>query len=152
MYMDDLWGFYNIPIIGEVITTPGTYFWEACLPDGSINCTAPSPITADIGAGQWGMHGLYEWTTTSNIDLVNVWDVSVGPGGVISLSVIDSDGDGVLGVAEVDGAFIDSLGDGFSIALDLTLTPTAVPIPPALWLFGSGLLGLIGMARRKKAA
>jgi hypothetical protein len=30
--------------------------------------------------------------------------------------------------------------------------PAAVPIPPALWLFGSGLLGLIGIARRKKAA
>ena len=26
-----------------------------------------------------------------------------------------------------------------------------IPIPPALYLFGSGLLGLIGMARRKKA-
>ncbi len=29
---------------------------------------------------------------------------------------------------------------------------TAVPIPSAAWLFGSGLLGLVGMARRKKAA
>ena len=29
--------------------------------------------------------------------------------------------------------------------------PAAVPIPTALWLFGSGLLGLIGTARRKKA-
>ena len=27
--------------------------------------------------------------------------------------------------------------------------PPAVPIPPAVWLFGSGLLGLIGIARRK---
>jgi hypothetical protein len=26
-----------------------------------------------------------------------------------------------------------------------------VPIPPALWLFGSGLLGLIGVARKKAA-
>jgi len=26
---------------------------------------------------------------------------------------------------------------------------TVVPIPPALWLFGSGLLGLIGVARKK---
>ena len=29
---------------------------------------------------------------------------------------------------------------------------TVVPIPPALWLFGSGLLGLIGVSKRKKVA
>lgn len=29
---------------------------------------------------------------------------------------------------------------------------TVVPVPAAVWLFGSGLLGLIGVARRKKAA
>ena len=29
---------------------------------------------------------------------------------------------------------------------------SAVPVPAALWLFGSGLLGLIGISRRKKAA
>ena len=28
---------------------------------------------------------------------------------------------------------------------------TAIPIPAAVWLFGSGLIGLVGMARRKKA-
>jgi hypothetical protein len=28
---------------------------------------------------------------------------------------------------------------------------TSVPIPAAVWLFGSGLIGLIGVARRKKA-
>jgi hypothetical protein len=27
----------------------------------------------------------------------------------------------------------------------------AVPIPAAVWLFGSGLIGLIGAARRKKS-
>lgn len=27
-----------------------------------------------------------------------------------------------------------------------------VPVPAAVWLFGSGLLGLVGMARRKKAS
>jgi hypothetical protein len=31
------------------------------------------------------------------------------------------------------------------------ISPNAVPIPPAVWLFGSGLLGLIGVARRKTA-
>ena len=29
--------------------------------------------------------------------------------------------------------------------------PSVVPVPAAVWLFGSGLLGLAGMARRKKA-
>ena len=32
-----------------------------------------------------------------------------------------------------------------------TAATTVVPIPAAVWLFGSGLLGLIGVARRKKA-
>lgn len=32
------------------------------------------------------------------------------------------------------------------------LTLTAIPVPPALWLFGSGLLGLAGIARRRRAA
>jgi hypothetical protein len=30
-------------------------------------------------------------------------------------------------------------------------TPTAVPVPAAVWLFGSGLVGLAGFARRKAA-
>lgn len=31
----------------------------------------------------------------------------------------------------------------------LEITPSAVPVPAAVWLFGSGLLGLVGVARRK---
>jgi len=33
-----------------------------------------------------------------------------------------------------------------------TIALATVPIPATIWLFGSGLLGLVGMARRKKAA
>jgi hypothetical protein len=32
---------------------------------------------------------------------------------------------------------------------DLTATPSAVPVPAAAWLFGSALLGLMGISRRK---
>jgi hypothetical protein len=28
---------------------------------------------------------------------------------------------------------------------------SSVPVPAAVWLFGSGLLGLVGVARRKKS-
>lgn len=31
-------------------------------------------------------------------------------------------------------------------------SPAAVPVPAAVWLFGSGLVGLAGVARRRKAA
>jgi hypothetical protein len=41
-----------------------------------------------------------------------------------------------------------SLNDIVSID-DVRLSVSQVPIPAAIWLFGSGLLGLVGIARRK---
>ena len=43
---------------------------------------------------------------------------------------------------------------GVAYRFDLTGTigTSAVPVPAAVWLFGSGLLGLVGVARRKKTA
>ena len=38
---------------------------------------------------------------------------------------------------------------GLSFSID-SLSGYVVPIPSAIWLFGSGLLGLIGIARGKK--
>jgi hypothetical protein len=49
-------------------------------------------------------------------------------------------GGGVMGI-RLDG--FDGAVSGFQLA--------AIPLPAALWLFGSGLIGLIGLAKRKKA-
>jgi hypothetical protein len=38
------------------------------------------------------------------------------------------------------------------VAGDTPVPPAEVPVPAAVWLFGSGLLGLVGIARRKKPA
>lgn len=38
------------------------------------------------------------------------------------------------------------------IDLGYTVNLTAVPLPAAVWLFGSGLLGLVGWSKRKQAA
>jgi len=40
---------------------------------------------------------------------------------------------------------------GFDNVCVDSCTPSEVPVPAAVWLFGSGLLGLVGVARRKKA-
>jgi hypothetical protein len=44
-----------------------------------------------------------------------------------------------------------------TLGADGTLTITGnstapVPLPAAVWLFGSGLMGLVGVSRRRKAA
>lgn len=43
----------------------------------------------------------------------------------------------------------DKFCDLQSLAASPAVAPPAVPVPAAAWLLGSGLLGLIGMARRK---
>jgi hypothetical protein len=49
--------------------------------------------------------------------------------------------DNILGTGDID--FDDMM-------VRAKFTSTVVPVPAAAWLFGSGLLGLIGMARRRK--
>lgn len=46
--------------------------------------------------------------------------------------------------------FSNSLNDGFNMDNIAGASSSAVPVPAAFWLLGSGLLGLIGVARRKK--
>lgn len=47
-----------------------------------------------------------------------------------------------------DGWYNDN---GAGLYMNVTEVPSAVPVPAAAWLLGSGLLGLIGVARRKTA-
>jgi len=65
---------------------------------------------------------------------------------------------GISGVHLADGTALSgyslSSDSGFDWNNAFSPVPVAdaVPVPATVWLFGSGLLGLIGVARRKKAA
>ncbi len=61
------------------------------------------------------------------------------------LYMVDEASESLYSVNSASGAatFIANLGDDYEAL-------AYVPIPAAVWLFGSGLLGLIGIARRKK--
>ena len=73
---------------------------------------------------------------SSGLDFVLTWSIEANTGS--GWQAINS----VLQGAGHDGATRSSVATGFY---------SAVPIPAAAWLFGSGLLGLVGIARRKKA-
>ena len=125
---------------GDIITTPGLY---------DIDTIEGGLITGiEVAEGQWFGHLLFDWGVSLDTDLVLVWDVTHQPDGSIELVSTDviSDlfptGSGAPGHPTIEGPTV-----GFSYSFDLLLTP--VPVPAAAWLFGSGLLGLIGLARRK---
>ena len=53
-------------------------------------------------------------------------------------------------VVDTGSGWVSSGGSlGQPNSLQAHITATVVPVPAAVWLFGSGLLGLIGIARRK---
>ena len=60
---------------------------------------------------------------------------------------------GIGGVPMWDGPFptFNANFDFTSLTVTSYTNTSVVPVPAALWLFGSGLLGLVGMARRKNA-
>jgi hypothetical protein len=52
--------------------------------------------------------------------------------------------------AKVEGTAVGSSGGKYTITM--SADPAPVPVPAAAWLLGSGLLGLVGIARRKEVA
>jgi len=80
---------------------------------------------------------LARFTATDLEDIFSLWSgetfASLGliPGASITLRAV---------------GITDELG-----SLTIQVAPAVIPIPAAAWLFGSGLIGLIGVARRKQA-
>lgn len=80
---------------------------------------------------------------------------AVGGGGTLSL-----DGNAFVGLAYTSVTYGHFVSIGTSIVADnnnvvatwdgASFSMTPVPVPAALWLFGSGLLGLVGIARRRR--
>ncbi len=98
-------------------------------------------ISMTVNPGQIGMFFQFNWNGTTS-DALNVFDVAYNNGDTI-LTPTDVDGNGIVGFAVPQGAFV-----GTDLALNFTV---ATPLPAALWLFVSAIPGLFFFARRKKS-
>ena len=99
--------------------------------------------TAGIGnmaAGQIAVGTLFDWSTSVDIPVLAVFDCTSVPGTCTGINT-------TAGGSMQTGPFA-----GATPAFNGTGDLAAVPVPAAVWLFGSGLLGLVGVARRRKAA
>jgi len=69
-----------------------------------------------------------------------------------TLATVDGDGDGIMGIPMAAMGPFPGFNATFSANLTATPKTSTVPVPTAVWLFGSGLLGLGGLARRRITA
>jgi len=70
VFFGHLWTAKAVRVFG-----PGTYTFEACTPTSSF-CTAPAPLVLKVGTGQLGAHMLFDWSTSVDIDVINVWSTT----------------------------------------------------------------------------
>jgi hypothetical protein len=118
---------------------------EQCfLHDGFVG-TSESAGTL-YGVGAW-INGTFAAEVAVFLDGV---EVGFGADGIINgwtfLGVTDTAGFNSFEFREINGTGEQVLTIR---ADDVTIGVSAVPVPPAAWLFGSGLIALIGMCRRK---
>lgn len=95
--------------------------------------SATGSYSFSLAPGQSAMGILFTWKIHTGIPVLNIVNAD-GSG-------VDIDGDGTLGTIMQNGPFAGT-PVGFS-------GQAVVPVPAAVWLMGSGLLGLVGVARRR---
>jgi len=122
-------------MINTLGDTLAPYLWEIS------DATAISPDGTGETLGLLGS----SIRNSSNIDLASIFDYEYVSGSYPYSTPGDTD-DRVRTLSwDVDP----SIGDGmFGSYLVQDISP--IPVPGAVWLFGSGLIGLICMAKRKK--
>ena len=111
-----------------------------------INNLYGSSIPYETISDTWGTYSS-NGTQAFGIDLYSL-DTSIFSGlnfQVLPLTLSNSDF-ALFYIEEVD-----TFGNTTYLATGKLTAISAVPVPAAAWLFGSGLIGLIGLARRKKA-
>ena len=84
---------------------------------------------------------LFDWSVNLNIPVTSDWDVTATGNVAGSTAVVTVN---AVTITAGSPAF-----PGFHPTFSGNLTK-AIPVPAAVWLMGSGLIGLVGVARRRR--
>jgi len=112
--------------------------------------TLPTPVISDDGDSVESRE-----SASSEFSWDDLIILTLAPGNyTIALTQFDNNWDTTINSwtnLAVD-SFIDSANNQrtSAYALQVTLEPAPVPVPAAIWLFGSGLFGLLWSAKRKQ--
>ena len=102
---------------------------------------------AGMTSGQVAVGLFFNWFGNNDIAVLEIFDCTTGPDVCLGNGVPMANGP--FGSGNADGT---PDGTGSIAIFSGTGTATVVPVPAAVWLMGSGLLGLVGVARRRKQA
>ncbi len=108
--------------------------------------------SANVGMNAWD--GLIDGVTQMNLSLFSGACSSLTPGCTGAIGLV-SDGPTLYSgaVNSTIGIHMNfDLSAGDKVTFNTLFDITPVPVPAAVWLFGSGLLGLVAVARRKAQA
>ena len=120
---------------------PGTSFTDTF----NFNITSTSDVSASVAdLTQY----LYTFTVLKDDNLIMSLSGGAPVGNNVSTTMLNLIAGSYSAI--VTGNAVGNFGGLYSVAM--TAKPSAVPVPAAIWLLGSGLLGLVGIARRKEVA
>ncbi len=136
----------SAPAVAVYGAFPGTFTFTT---NGDAQAAVIAVDAALNGAGALTVGQDTSLDTTNNLSF-NIAYQSSGPSAILGLA------DFQIGSNPTSDQWVNSGSGSTSWTAEertwATFTPAAaVPVPAAVWLFGSGLLGLIGIARRKSA-
>ncbi len=147
----------STPFFGTAWTTTQAYWSEAtgtALNWGGTSASGAYDYNFSLNAGEVAVGMLFTWGSAIDIAVLQVFDCSTGA----CVGVHNSSADDLTAATDtthVPGTDAHPLVPGSVMgqgpfAGDHMSFSSVVPLPATVWLFGSGLIGLIGIAKRKK--